>query len=189
MIFIAGCARSGTTLMQRLMRCFGGLRILEGEHPASVFEEFADLAPLVVKRNSNGWRELPSLHPSVGICYMVRHPYDVLTSYHPRTQSRGYHVTPERWINEYGAWQEIRERENVCVVRYEDLLQLPQEQLSRIAEAFGLEIARLDDMETLDTSRIGRWARDRAARTYLERLTDPILWTGIAQFCKEFGYE
>lgn len=166
-IFIAGCARSGTTLMQRLMGCFHGVYVEPGEHPLErLYEIKTELEHVVVKRNSKGHSELLSIREGTGLIYMVRHPYDCMTSYHPRTRDRGYHVTPERWFTEFEAWlafrasvQRRRRDVGVVVVRYEDLVVDPDQTQRAIADHFGLERrVRFSEAEDIYGHQRCRWS-------------------------------
>jgi hypothetical protein len=106
-IFIAGCGRSGTTLIQDLMMCFDDLYVLkEGQYGEASFSRFDEItrpeSHHVIKRLGDSWKTLPDLPKPVDLIYCVRHPFDVLTSAHPLTKHiRKYHITYARWASEY----------------------------------------------------------------------------------------
>lgn len=86
-IFIAGCARSGTTLTQRLMGCFEDTFVHRAE-ARYVQLDMLDRpeANLVVKRSERSHAHLARLPRAIGLIYCVRHPFDVLTSSHPESR-------------------------------------------------------------------------------------------------------
>ncbi|WP_245523892.1 sulfotransferase [Mesorhizobium sp. M2D.F.Ca.ET.223.01.1.1] len=101
-IFIAGCARSGTTLTQRLMACFEDTFVHRAE-ARYVQLDMLDRpeANLVVKRSERSHAHLARLPRAIGLIYCVRHPFDVLTSSHPKAwQSAGSMSRPNAgWRN------------------------------------------------------------------------------------------
>ena len=183
-IFIAGCARSGTSLIRGLMECFksvhthGGYASDEEEH-ATAFEEIAGWRRfarwrwhLVIKRKNTSHLTLPDLRPDVELLYCVRHPLDVLTSTHPRTKhTRSFHVTPERWRSEYDAWRRFREKQpqrSVFVLRYETLIRDPDGVQPQIAQHFGL-VPRVSFTNNpsgvqVRSESLMRWQRDSSCR-------------------------
>ena len=63
-IFIAGCARSGTSLARSLMKSFSDLYVFDSEARVEKFDELARSRPeshLVVKRTATAWRTLAEL--------------------------------------------------------------------------------------------------------------------------------
>lgn len=143
LLFIAGCARSGTSLMLNMMRCFDDAYCDPVERP------FADLAILdrpeaawVLKRTATCWKTLRSLPNDVGLIYMVRHPFDVLTS-RWGAQTDQY-VTWERWKAEFDALEEVVTHRapntgGLQIVRYEDLVTAPLDVQSRIEGQWELQ--------------------------------------------------
>lgn len=97
-IFIAGCGRSGTTLMRRLMKCFDDTYVYdEHEKPFTFFAELTvPQRVLVVKRTAGCWSSLYALPKQIELIYCVRHPFDTLTS-KLSPNKEGYHIEPERW--------------------------------------------------------------------------------------------
>lgn len=87
-IFIFGCARSGTTLLQNLFRSFEDTIVIDRENPISRFEDFeGESKNIVLKRTSDcaltlieNLREVPDIQ----VVDIYRDPRDVVTSVHPR---------------------------------------------------------------------------------------------------------
>ena len=142
--FIAGCARSGTSLLKQLMAAFDDTAVCPRERTIWHFLEMADRqeTTLVVKRTAECHRELHRLPADVDLIYCVRHPYDCLTSSHPQTlHLRPFHVTRERWFAEREALARLRHEQPqrpITVVRYEDLVTRPDDVQATIAAAVGL---------------------------------------------------
>src|SRR5688572_3229556 len=113
-LFIAGCGRSGTSLIRDLMNCFENTVVLmEQPYGEANFTFFNDSASAgenqVIKRSGDSWKTLASLPEDVELIYCVRHPFDTLTSAHPLTRDlRQFHITEERWMSEYKALQALR---------------------------------------------------------------------------------
>jgi len=197
LVFIAGCARSGTSLLKQLMAVFADTAVFPRERTVWHFLDMADLPErtLVVKRTAECHRTLHRLPDDVSLIYCVRHPYDCLTSAHPQTvHLRPFHVTQDRWIAEYGALDRLRRRQpgrRICYVRYEDLVTQPDAIQNEIAAACGLTadapfMGNPLGIEIRSAS-LEKW-RDRPdLRRYLAGL-DASWREEIARFCQEFGY-
>lgn len=125
-VFIVGCPRSGTTLLLNMMRCFQDAAVDLSEHPYPHFALLDDPAPIhVLKRTGHCWQSLSQIPDAVRLIYMVRHPYDVLTSRHRGDLAKGYFTTVDDWLAEYRAFLELeRQRgdDGLLLLRYEDLV-------------------------------------------------------------------
>jgi hypothetical protein len=195
-IFIAGCARSGTTLLRNLMACFDDTYCHGKEARASKFKQLGSLAPnIVVKRTAESHQNLPELAHTISLIYCLRHPVDVLTSTHPTTKHlRRFHVTPERWDQEYAALKQLQEEQPqraICYVRYEDLIRTPDDVQQRIAQAFGLSEKirfRDDPRNPIVDKSLEKWRTQQEFLAYVQSLPSGFL-KRLAAFCDEFGYE
>ncbi|SDA55010.1 sulfotransferase family protein [Mesorhizobium qingshengii] len=195
-IFISGCARSGTTLTQRLMRCFEDIFV----HPPEARYTILDMldrpeSNLVVKRDARSFAHLAKLPPSIGLIYCLRHPFDALTSSHPQTRNeRRFHVTPHRWLAEYDALIQLKKAQpyrQIFFVRYEDMIGSPDAMQERIAQSFGLtpRIRFSEDPDNpIRAASLRKWERNEEFRTYLESLP-PAFLARVERFCAEFGYD
>ena len=190
-IFVAGCGRSGTTLLQRLMTCFADTYVHESESPHQTLDCLdVPEANKVVKRTHRCWECLHDLPLDRIIIYSVRHPFDVLTSVHPQTvRQRLFHITPERWTNEYEALNRLREEQpsrKICYVKYENLVTSPDGVQQQIAEHCGLAIDHRFT-EKLRLGSVRKWEHDPLRRWYISTLPRPVVKLA-RQFCNEFGY-
>lgn len=198
LIFIAGCARSGTSLLRKLMPCFQDVAAVDRERTVS---HFLDLAKepqqtLVIKRTSKCYRELPHLPDCVDLIYCVRHPYDCLTSSHPETAAfQAFHVSERRWTDEYEGLLRLLDRQprrSVCFVRYEDLVGDPDGVQVAVSSALEMGVAHRFSSNPfgieIRASSVGKWQRDQRLRDAICGF-DPAWRRRIAEFCDRFGYE
>ncbi|MEP6563805.1 MAG: sulfotransferase [Mesorhizobium sp.] len=195
-IFIAGCARSGTTLTLRLMGCFDNIFVHRSEARHGMLDMLdRPEANLVVKRASRSHADLGTLPAPIGLIYCVRHPFDVLTSSHPQTrEERRFHVTPKRWLDEYDALMRLRKAQphrQIFYARYEDMIREPDAVQERIAQAFGLapriRFSKDPDNPIRATS-LKKWESNEEFRTYLNDLP-PAFLSRLERFCGEFDYD
>lgn len=191
-IFIAGCARSGTTLMREAMRCFGDTYVKNREAPPRVFSELqTEKRNTVVKRTSRCWEHLHELSGDIRLLYMIRHPYDVLTSLHSDTRKNTpYYVSLDRWKAEFGALVRLRKEQparEIQYVRYEELVTKPNTVQQRIQQVNGLTPDKLftEKPGGIRTSSLNKWENDPARAQFLRSLPDD---TDLRTFCREFGY-
>jgi hypothetical protein len=199
-IYVMGCGRSGTWLLTHVMATFAGVDVVRRELPAEYFGLLTtDSSVLVLKRDSNAYRWVQQIPESIEIAYIVRHPYDVLTSHLPGS-GRRYHTLPERWVGELTALRHLLDsrRKNIKVVRYEDLVGRPVESQKKLGHFFRLNIkVPIDTISTisnnpsesplhrsrkLDVSSIGKHRRDPAKLAYLAQikpqLGEVLDWVG-----------
>jgi hypothetical protein len=212
LIYIMGCGRSGTWLLTGIMSTFKDISILYREVPVEYFGLLrCQRAALVLKRDAQAYETIESIPQQISIIFAVRHPFDVLTSVHPRTRrSKGrlYHITPGRWLGETMAlkWLIDSARPRTKIVRYEDLAGDPNKIQSEIATSLDLEIETsamefhkvfkppakvIDTMHGLrspEISSVERWRTDPSAIAYLKtlrlRLADCLPWVE-----RTFGYD
>jgi hypothetical protein len=195
-IFIAGCARSGTSLTLRLMRCFDDGYIAPREASARTLSGLRrSESLLVVKRTAKCFARLHRLPKRIGLVYCVRHPFDVLTSSHPESRHlRRFHVTPERWLAEYEALCKLRKTQPeraILYQRYEDLVADADAAQQRMIERFGIA-PRLrfseDTSNPVRTTSLRKWESQPQLLAYLYGLPEDFL-AQVRRFCQEFGYE
>jgi hypothetical protein len=193
--FIAGCARSGTTLLLELMSSFKDTHAVTGEetHFSDFSKVEATAANLVLKRQRDTHLTLPDLSPEINLIYAVRHPFDTLTSHHPDFPHRKYYVSERRWKDEYAALKRLRAKQPTRVihyVRYCDLVTSPDAVQRNLANSLHLEInCPFSESGVLfSTSSIGKYQQDRRLERYLWLLPNDLRQE-MKQFCDEFGYE
>jgi hypothetical protein len=195
-IFIAGCARSGTTQFRWLLKGLADTYVAKMEQPAATLDKLkVRQANRVIKRTEECWRTLPELPEKVFLFYSVRHPYDVLTSIHPKTaDKRQYHVTPERWLVEYRSLKKLRHTQPtrpIFIVKYESMVLAPEVLEREIVQSLGIPVVipftNPARGRKLFTSSVMKWQRDAERISYLKQLPR-YLEKELAEFCEEFGY-
>ena len=205
-IYVMGCDRSGTWLLTHVMTTFFGVEVVPTELPIEYFGLLmTDSSVLVLKRDNAAYQWSQQMPPSIEIAYIVRHPYDVLTSHLPGT-GRPYHILPERWVGELTALRHLVDsrRKHIKIVRYEDLVRRPVELQNKLGHFFRLNIrVPIDTISTisnnpsesplhrsrkLDINSIDKHKRDPAKLTYLAhikpQLGEVLDWVG-----KTYAYD
>lgn len=194
-IFIAGCARSGTSLTKNLMRCFEDTYVVQKETPVDKFNELdGESGWLVIKRTAGSYRRLHKLSSDIDLIYCLRHPVDVMTSQHPKTKHlRRFHVTSDRWTGERDALIRLRKEQpkrRILYIRYEDLVREPDRIQNEISKSFGLT-PRIKFSEDPDNpivaSSIEKWRSQPELLSYLLAM-EPEFLRRVSEFCGEFGY-
>jgi hypothetical protein len=144
-IFLMGCGRSGTWLLTTLMSCFDDTEVVASELPVEAFGlRETDSANLVIKRRWDSYTRVDAIPDAIHILYIMRHPFDVLTSHNPMTGKK-YHVSPHRWLGELAALRRLLDsgRERLLIVTYEELVREPDSTTKKIAESFDLAVRKL----------------------------------------------
>lgn len=208
-IFLMGCGRSGAWLLTSMMTAFEDLVVISKELPVEAFGiiELKGKHSLLLKRMFVSYQTADTIPDSIHLLYVVRHPFDVLTSTNPVTKAK-YHITPERWAGETAALKRLldRNRPHLLVVTYEDLVRHPQEVLERIAEAFDLSSPR-DSAKAIETAKlpseavsamhgrrpidhnsIGRYRNDPEAIAYIRKISSRIR-PSLDWMARHFGYD
>ncbi len=207
-LFIMGCGRSGTWLLTGIMATFQDVYIYDQENPLSRFKDIDSALPVhIVKRDHESFLTVNLIPPEIGIVFIVRHPFDILTSHHPGYERR-YYVTPARWNGEMQAlrWLCESRRPNTKIVRYEDLVTDPDREQQALADAFGLTIrvpaseygrvfsapdearTAMHGLRAPDRNSLGRWKDKPDDRAYIARLV-PDLQPQLDWIGERFGYD
>jgi hypothetical protein len=211
-IYIMGCARSGTWLLTGIMSTFEDVSVLNKEVPVEYFGLHQSYRrALVLKRDAQAHETIETIPPQIMIIFIVRHPFDVLTSVHPharRNRGRLYYVTPGRWLGETMALKWLMEsgRPQTKIVRYEDLVGEPNKIQSEIAAFAELQLGTpatefhttfkpsskivetMHGLRSPELTSVERWRTDPNAGAYLRtlelRLGESLSWVG-----RTFGYD
>jgi hypothetical protein len=207
-IYIMGCGRSGTWLLTAVMSTFKHVCVVSKEVPIDFFGQLTTTgAVLILKRNSDAYLSIEQIPRQIGITYIVRHPYDVLTSNNRMTNNL-YHIQPDRWLGEMIALKSLIEvrRQNMKIIRYEDLVMNASGVQAQLAEFFGVDIAsHVDDLPAvfnasaaadlamhgvrkIDTNSIGKYKKDPRKIGYLLSIT-PRLCSMLDWVGSEFSYD
>jgi len=207
-IYVMGCGRSGTWLLAGLFSTYADLEIVLRELSVEHFGLYATKKKvLLLKRDHAAHRRIEQIPACIEIVYILRHPFDVLTSHNPTTK-RIYHIEPYRWLNEILALQYLvdSKRSRTTIIKYEDLVQDPHNSQILIAEKLKLGISHpvemldkvfqpdagtinaMHGLRPIDTNSIGKYKQDSAKITYLKsirpRLGRLLDWVG-----EEYGYD
>jgi hypothetical protein len=164
------------------------------ECPVSALELYADRARhVVLKRNWTAFKHLGEVPEEVALVYMVRHPFDVLTSTHPSHPERKYYVSERRWRGEYGALKSLRETQpsrTIHFVAYEELVSHPDRVQIRLSNCLGLVSARrfTELGIEISTRSVGRFERCKRANRYLQWQPSDFKLE-MESFCHEHGFE
>ncbi len=210
-IFVTGCARSGTSLMQRCLATVRDPDYLWSENRLLTLYERGEAlgSNIVLKRKSRCHETLHLIPLTVKVVHIVRHPAHVLTS--RVRQKEGYYVKPQRWLDEARAfWRmaETRPLNRLAVVRYEDLMADPNAVQMRLAREldidFDLPFTDYCQRNYLDrkidkfTEELRVWEpidpdraeKNRSADDERQRLVElrPLLEPELSQFCQQFRY-
>lgn len=149
-IVIFGFPRSGTTLLQAMFEsCVTDIRTFGRERRADhcVHGVFRNDRMMLSKRPSDIFLadRIRSLYETrqadVRFIAMVRDPRCVLTSVHRGKPGR-YYVSVERWRAIYDHWQYVTRADDVVVVRYEDLVERPDEVQQQLQSHCGFDSSR-----------------------------------------------
>lgn len=205
-VFVMGCGRSGTFLLTSTMATFRNVGVFYSEVPVEYFgiiNKHHDT--IVLKRAANSYETIEQIPSEISIVYIVRHPFDILTSIHPTARlktGRYYHITPGRWLGETMAlrWLVESNRLRTKIVRYEDLVRDPNRVQAELGSFLDLEIETkasdfhnvcspppmaiqaMNGLRPFDGKSIGRWQSDPEAINYLRsirfRLSECLPWIG-----------
>ena len=207
-IFLMGCGRSGTWLLTTLMSCFDDTEVVASELPVEAFglRETAS-ATLVIKRRWDSYTRVDAIPDAIHILYIMRHPFDVLTSHNPVTGKK-YHVSPQRWLGEVAALRRLLDsgRERVLIVTYEDLVREPDSTTMKIADSFDLAVRKLPSqaiatadlpaeavsamrgLRPISSASVARYLNEPDSVAFLKKAA-PILREELDWVARYFGYD
>jgi len=172
-IYIMGCGRSGTWLLTDAMSTFKDIEVVPAELVVEHFGLFqTHRSTLVLKRDFQAYKTIKEIPEQIQIVYIVRHPFEVLTSNLPGSQ-RPYHILPDRWLGEMSALQYLCDagRKNSSIIRFEDLVNKPDEVQARLATFFNLQTeVSIDTVVKLAKNVIDKHKRDSEKVRYLQRI-------------------
>ncbi len=207
-IYLMGCGRSGTWLLTSLFSSFGNVSLVAKELPIEYFGLLQTNAPvLALKRDRHAYQLVEEIPPSIEIVWIVRHPFDVLTSHNPM-ENRRYYIQPWRFLGEMLSLKYLVENKQArtLIIKYEDLVQDPVGIEQRIAERFGLSIGFPPDQinekfnapleadiamhgqRKIDSASVGKFRNNPENIEYLRKILpriEPVL-TWVAS---EFSYD
>lgn len=211
-VFVTGCARSGTSLLHRCLSTLPEPVYYWSENSlAQLWHEPPKAGKhIVLKRRALCYAFFHAIPKNIYIIHIVRNPLATLTS-----RVKGVdmpYVKPDRWRAEYLAFCKLRKRHpanRLVVVRYEDLIANPDQLQAQIASALGLTFEQpfsayhtrdhLDMKVDKHTGEKRIWhpIEPERAKKHRQGLDDtaylrsimPGLEPELSAFCREFGYE
>lgn len=207
-IYIMGCGRSGTWLLAGLFSTYADLEIVPRELSVEHFGLYTTKKKiLLLKRDHAAHARIEKIPECIEIAYIIRHPFDVLTSNIP-ANGRAYHIDPYRWLNEMLSLQYLLDskRNQTTIIKYEDLAQDPDKIQAALAGKLSLSISHpvemldkvfqvhdaiasaMHGLRPIDTSSIGKYKKNPEKIAYLKsvrpRLGRLLKWVG-----EEYGYD
>jgi hypothetical protein len=200
MLLIAGCARSGNTLMKELCHVGFGLTKSFGEiDPVRRKDVDAELYKL--PRASTDLDKY--LAAGIKVIFMLRDPRAVLISRHLNGK---IWVPAKRWVAAVSNLKACIEDENLLPVRFEDLIRNPNKVQLDIANHFNLQIVvpftecwkqfdpedksdvvDMRGIRPMDPSRLEPWRYVDSEQK--EALQDALKDEELVKLAKTFGYD
>jgi hypothetical protein len=207
-IYVMGCGRSGTWLLTSIFSTYKDIALYPDEVPVELFGLLqSNLPVLVLKRHCTSYQHIEQIPGSIKIAWIVRHPFDVLTSYNPTTD-RQYHIKPYRWLGEMLALQYLVDtnRPNTRIYRYEDLVSDPDSIQNDLAQEFDLEVeSSVDQLQStfkpsskaekamhgfrkIDMKSVNKFRKDPQKIEYLKKI-QPRLGRLLDWVATEYSYD
>lgn len=202
--YIAGCARSGGWLLENALACFPNISRQPRERHFGYFSKIGSDANIhVIKRYARAREDLHLLPESIALLYVVRHPFDVLTSCHIDIN---YYVQPERWREEVASLRKIMDRPNSLIFKFEDFVTNPDSIKEKIEQMWDIKAGHsfkdfmsvakptdfversMNGIRAFDPDHIDRYLKDPKHVAYCRdiapKLADDLQWMQ-----ERFGYE
>ena len=195
-IFIAGCGRSGTRPLLRLMSCFADTYVyLQEEVPVSFFDQLdRPERNVVIKRTARCYRTLEELSPDIDLIYCIRHPFDTMTS-KLRPEDEHFHITSSRWKSEFRALcrlERVQPNRQISFVRYENLVTNPDEVQTSLSTSMGLEACHLfsdnPHTATIRKTSVRKWGKSPILLDNLSPILSELR-DDLNSFCSRFEYD
>ncbi|MEC3862660.1 hypothetical protein VK792_15320 [Mesobacterium sp. TK19101] len=224
-ILVRGCPRSGNTMLYvMLCSCFENVAQVRGEKVpvdalVSNFKKVAvakyprPVTPKILGEHYEAAREFIDNPPEDALMiFIVRDPRDALMSKHGSFGSEPFLKSAAGWFGVMDEIQKVRDRDNVLVLRFEDIVADADKIQQQIAEASGLTIAgsfsnfnemveksdtmsltdhnigELNGLRPLDPTRVYAYKTEPAEN--VQPIVEKILsHDGADAFVKSFGYD
>ena len=204
-IIICGSPRSGTTLMNELMKCYDAVYVMNREESALRFPYMVTGKKFVVTKHPLDFRRLDKIiavFDEPFILFMLRDPRDVVVSRHYK-QNNNYLVNFRVWLEAIQAYESLTYDKKI-LIRYEDLTNAPGTIQREIAERIGLsvnmnfkdfyknvdathqDIKSLGSIRPIDPKNSGKYLKREHANRIIEQLQK---YPEFSECVIRYGYE
>lgn len=198
-IYITGCGRSGTTILQHLFDAFENIEIIYSEIAWTVL---VNKQNTVTKRlfnvggdglgiywNPEVFNQLNDFE--ISVLHIIRHPFDVLTS---KLRNIERFISLETYLNVFNTIPlEKKILNDYFLIRFEDMVTFPDKTQKILAEKYNLNIKykwseypldpeeerkknprwpAMKKVRPLSPSVVGRWERKEKDVKYIQELVD-----------------
>ena len=208
-IHIVGSSpRSGTTLVFELLTTCCNVK-KHGDHEVSLFNRTNDKAGVAVSKNPNDLihvLRVISWKKDLYCIYMERDPRDIIVSRHGRRPNE-YWCDANIWLRNQGLISNFGYHPRLLVCHYEDLVENPDCEQTRILAAFPFleaqhsfsdfakiatssdsSIAALGGVRNISAASVGKW-KSHAPRVAAQLLEYPILPEKLVEAGYEKGFD
>ncbi len=204
-IVICGSPRSGTTLMNELMRCYSDTFVMNREEYALRFPYLLPNKKYIVTKHPLDFMSFDAIIDTFRdpfIVFLLRDPRDVIVSKHYTNKDR-YLVNFQTWKKALHAFNDLN-YENKMLVRYEELIKNPEAVQQRIAHRLQISISgdfsefhtksekrhrdikALGGIRPIDPENVGKYMQEQnraRIKGQLERFPE------LSDYLIEYGYE
>ena len=140
-VIICGCPRSGTTLMNELLRCYDDIYVMNREEYALRFPYIALKNKYIATKHPIDFRHLDKIIDTFKcplIIHMMRDPRDVIVSEHFKNKGN-YLINYPTWTDAMNSYENF-DYDNKMLISYDDLIKNPVIIQNRLATMLDLEI-------------------------------------------------
>lgn len=140
-VIICGCPRSGTTLMNELLRCYDDIYVMNREEYALRFPYIVLKEKYIATKHPIDFRHLNKITDTFNnpfIIFLLRDPRDVIVSEHFKNKGH-YLINYPTWADAINQYEKFN-YENKMLIHYEELIKDPGLIQKQLAKSLDLEI-------------------------------------------------
>lgn len=205
-IVICGPPRTGTTLLNECMKSFDNISIIDYESPALRYPYLSLGKDFILTKYPMDILDIDNIltvYKNAWIIFMIRDPRDVIISKHYKEPDR-YWVDFKEWNDSITIYERMSEYDNKILIRYEDLINAPNEVQNNIREKLGLEknynftdffthtteshkdVKALSGVRPIDPNNTKKWTKDE----HFDRIKQQLLnYPELSDILVKYGYE
>lgn len=204
-IVICGSPRSGTTLMNELLRCYDDVHVMNREEYALRFPYLILKKQFIATKHPldfNNFSSIINTFQEPLIIYMLRDPRDVIISKHYKNKDF-YLITYPTWQEAITAYEGL-DYDKKLLIKYEDLIENPEAIQRQISEAANLnikgkfeefyksvdnshqDIKSLGGVRPIDPNNFGKFMRPEHFQRIQQQLRD---FPSMSDYLIKYGYE